>query len=120
MKIEDYELRGEVDVIITFSDNSIIESYLTSSVSKSKTFDEYRASDSAIKLEEKLVQNQESVLTRLYNEGLIAEVYHTYTNILDGAFVRTTYEQLDALCDLSDVERVTLSNISLKYSSSPI
>ena len=110
MKIEDYELKGDVDVVITFSENSIIETYLASSDQKNKTFDEYRASESAIKHEKMLIQNQDAVIARLFEEGLISEVYHTYTNILDGAFVRTTYEQLDALCDLNDVERVTLSD----------
>jgi len=109
MKVEDYELTGEVDVVLTFSENSIIENYLASSESKNKTFDEYRASDKAADIEKEIVKNQESIIDILWDKGLISEVYHTYTNLLDGAFVRTTYEQLEELCALASVQRVTLS-----------
>jgi len=110
MKIEDYELSGEVEVVLTFSDDSIIESYLSSSERSKKTFSEYRASAAALAVEKDIIKNQNAVLELLWDKELISEVYHTYTNILDGAFVRTTYEQLEAICALDSVQRVTISN----------
>ncbi len=112
-KVEDYQLRGEVGVILTFSEDSVINSFQTSSANKKMTLEEYRKSSAAKKLVSRLEKNQASVLASLESAGLISAVEHTYSNIMDGAFVRTTYEQLGAICDFEGVERVTISNTYL-------
>ncbi len=108
MKIEDYELTGEVGLIISFSDNSLVSAF--SNTSTGMTFEEYRSSSAATKLQEKLASNQSSVLDALLEKGLISEVKYNYYNILDGAFVTTTYEQVEAICDTEGVERVMISD----------
>jgi len=110
MKIEDYELSGPVEVVLTFSDNSVIDSYLDSGANAKQTFDEYRMTDEAKKLESSLEANQEEMLDLLEEKGLIDKVYNTYTNILDGAFVLTTYENLEEICGMKSIRRVTISN----------
>ena len=112
-KIEDYSLTGEVGVILTFSEDSVVNSYKRSSVYSKMSFDEYRESSAAKKLVSRLERNRGGVLSALESAGLISKVEHTYSNIMDGAFVRTTYEQLEAICDFEGVERVTLSNTYL-------
>ena len=111
-KIEDYELKGEVGVILTFSDNSLIDEYTKSSSDK-MTFSEYVESSGAKELKSKLQRNQDSVLEKLTKNGLIMKVEHTYDSILDGAFVRTTYEQIEALSKVDGIERIMISNTYL-------
>ena len=109
-KIEDYELKGEVSAIITFSENSLVSAYTGSSASKKMNFADFRKSTSGIKLKDKLAGNQASVLSSLEAEGLIKEVEYTYFNIMDGAAVKTTYENIDAITKHHGVERVMISN----------
>ena len=112
-KIEDYELSGEVGVIISFSDESLIGSFTGSSDSKKMTYKEYLVSDKAGAQRDRLAKNQSSVLSSLENEGLIDEVKYNYYNIMDGAYVRTSYENIEAICNHSGVERVIISNTYL-------
>ncbi len=109
MKIKDYQLSGEVGVILTFSDDDLITRYNDSYRSK-MTYEQFRTSAIAQRLEGEIKTNQERVLARLTEAGLVSEVRHTYVNILDGAYVRTTYEQIEKIIEIEGVERVTLSN----------
>ena len=111
-KIDDYELNGEVGAIISFSDNSLVKSFTDSAADK-MTFDEYRVTSDASKLKDRLAANQTSVLGSLANCGLISDVKHNYYNIMDGAYVRTTYENIEAICEHEGVERVIISNTYL-------
>lgn len=112
-KVEDYELKGDVQVIITFSDNSLISTYADSSLSRTMTFSEYRNSSSALKLKDRLAEHQSSVLSKLEDAGLINGVAYNYFNIMDGAAVETTYENLEAICSQEGVERIMISNTYL-------
>ena len=112
-KIEDYQLKGEVKAIITFSGNSLIDNYTNSSLAKKMTFADYRKSSTGVNYIEKLVSNQSSVLASLKESGLIDSVEYTYVNIMDGAAVSTTYENLEAITNHSGVERVMVSNTYL-------
>ena len=112
-KIEDLELRGAVGAIISFSDDSLITSYTSSKYASEMTFAEYRTSSSAEKVRAKLAENQSTVLSSLLSEGLITEVKYNYYNIVDGAYVRTSYENIEKICDFAGVERVTISNTYL-------
>ena len=109
-KIEDYELRGEVSAIITFSDDSLITKYTGSSESKRMSFSEYSATKSASKFKDSLASNQNKVLSLLSQAGLIDEVEYNYFNIVDGAAVKTTYENLEAISAQAGVERIIISN----------
>ncbi len=112
-KVEDYELRGEVKVIITFSEDSLLSAYSASAASKRLSFSEYRSSASAMQLKDKLASNQSGVLSSLKESGLISEVEYSYFNIMDGAAVTTTYEQLEAITKHEGVGRVMISNTYL-------
>ncbi|MBQ8381281.1 MAG: leucine-rich repeat protein [Clostridia bacterium] len=112
-RIDDSELKGEVGVIISFSDTSIIDEFSSSSASDYMTYEEYLGSSAAIKLKNKLASNQSGVLTALEEAGLIGETKYNYYNIMDGAYVRTTYENIEAICSFEGVERVMISNAYL-------
>ena len=107
-KIEDYELHGKVEVILTFSDDSLVSSF--SKDRQDMTYAEYRVSAKAAELKAKLEANQKKVLSRLEEAGLITEVKYNYFHVADGAYVSTTYEQLAAITKIEGVERVILSN----------
>ena len=111
-RIEDYELKGEVGVIITFSDNSLIEQY-KNSVSNKMTYSEYAKTSTAKKLAAKLADNQTKVLNSLADLGLLTKIEHTYDSILDGAFIRTTYENIAAIAKVDGVERIMISDTYL-------
>ena len=110
MKIEDQQLSGPVDVIVTFSDGSIVSSFASSKDSEKMSLKDFRFTSKAAKLEQQLLARQTKVLDKLYNEGIIDAVRYNYLNVMDGACVSTTYEKLDALCNAEGVERVMLSN----------
>ncbi len=109
-KIEDYHLTGEVKVIITFSENSLISAYTGSSDYSKMSFNEYQSSKNGLSVKNALESNQSSVLASLKEAGLVDEVEYTYLNIMDGAAVTTTYENLEAITQHSGVERVMISN----------
>ena len=109
-QVEDYELRGEVSVIITFSEDSLITKYTGSKESKRMSFSEYSATTSARKLKDKLASNQDKVLAALSEAGLIDEIEYNYFNIVDGAAVKTTFENLEAITKCDGVGRIIISN----------
>ena len=107
-KIEDQELKGPVGVILSFSDNSLVTAYNKSTTNKTLT--EYLDSYSANQLKAQLAENQEAVLDKLLAEGLITSVEYNYYNVMDGAYVSTTYEQIEALSKIEGVERIIVAN----------
>ena len=109
-KISDYELRGEVGAIISFSDRSLITEFTGSKYSKKMTFSEYRVSSAAEKLRTEFDNNRADILTELQDSGIITDVKYSFYNIIDGAYVRTSYENIEALCNFEGVERVIISN----------
>ena len=109
-KVEDYELRGEVSVIITFSEDSLITKYTDSSESRHMSFAEYSTTASASKFKNSLASNQNQMLSLLSQEGLIDEIEYNYFNIVDGAAVKTTYENLEAITKIEGVGRIIISN----------
>ncbi|MBQ8341620.1 MAG: leucine-rich repeat protein, partial [Clostridia bacterium] len=111
LKIEDYELSGPVSVILTFAEDSLIDSYESAAVKVS--YDSYRQSATAEKLLKELEASQKTVLDKLWKKGLITEVKYNYYHMLNGAYVSTTYEQIDEICDIEGVERVMISNTYL-------
>lgn len=112
-KVDDYELSGEVGVILTFTEQSLTESYVTSKLANTLQYSDYRVSSEAKSIVRRLERNQDKILNSLLNEGLISEVRHTYTNLLDGAFVTTTYDQIEALCAVDGINRIMISNTYL-------
>ena len=112
-RIEDNEMSGPVGLIITFSDDSIISTYTNSKYSKTMTYEAFRATKAAKELETKLRNNQNKVLEVLVDEALVDEVSYTYTHLMDGAFIYSTYENIEAISKIKGVERVMISNTYL-------
>ncbi len=108
--IDEYQLSGEVGAIISFSENSLIASFNASKAANRMTFEEYRVSSDAANVIATLSANRTGILSSLEKDGLISGVKFNYYNIMDGAYVYTTYENIEALCNYAGVERVIISN----------
>ncbi|MBE6633080.1 MAG: hypothetical protein E7620_01915 [Ruminococcaceae bacterium] len=109
-KVDELKLTGSVGVILSFSENSLINTYSSSSASKSMSYREFSGSAEARRLQLQLQDNQKKVLSMLQGKGLISEVKYTYSSIMDGAYVTTTFEQLDEIAEIPGVERITISD----------
>ena len=108
--IDEYELCGEVGAIISFSENSLISSFTSSGASDRMTFEQYRTSADGVALVEKLSSGRAGIIASLEADGLITGVKYNYNNIMDGVFVSTTYENVEAICNYAGVGRVIISN----------
>ena len=111
LKIEDYELTGEVGVILTFSDDSLIAEYENADTKGS--YAAFRNSATAQKLLEKLEVKHEAIIDKLWDNRLITDVKYNYYHMLNGAYVTTTYEQIDEICEIDGVDHVMISNTYL-------
>ena len=109
-KISDYELRGSVGLIITFSEDSLVSAYTRSGYSNVMPYDQFKDTDVAKNYAAELTANQNKILDQLMAEGLISEVRYNYVHIADGAFVKTTYDMIEKINAISGVERIMISN----------
>ena len=109
-KISDYELKGTVGLIITFSEDSLVSAYTRSGYQGVMTYEEFKNTSVAKNYADELTVNQNKVLDQLLAEGLINEVRYSYVHIADGAFVKTTYDMIEKINAVDGVERIMLSN----------
>ena len=107
-QVSDFELSGPVGVILTFSENALISAY--TSTNQKQTYQEFRQGAAAEQLRAEMAANQQKVLDKLVEQGLVSEVKYQYYQMLDGAYVKTTYEQLEKIMAVEGVERVMISN----------
>ena len=112
MKIDDYELSGSVGLIITFSDDSLLSVY-SSKYADEMTYDEFKTSSIAADLAEDLRDNRDRMIAKLQNAGLVFDVKHTYVHTIDGIYINSMYEDVEAICNVEGVERVMISNTYL-------
>lgn len=108
-RVDDYALTGAVSVILTFTDDSLVEEYNESYAGK-MSYEEFKLSDAAKEFEKKLEEAREPILSALVERELIGDVKHSYVHILDGVYVDTTYEDLEAICEIEGISRITVSN----------
>ena len=112
-KVSDYELRGNVGLIITFSDDSLVSAYTRSEYAKQMTYEQFKETAAAKGYANELTANQNKVLDQLMAEGLINEIRYNYVHIADGAFVKTTYDMIEKISAVEGVERIIISNTYL-------
>ena len=110
MRIDEYELSGPVNVIITFTDDSLIEYYNQSAEKNTMTYSEFSSTSAAKEWSDAVAARQDSIIDNLFAEGIITGVKHQYSTLLDGAFVSTTYELMDELSKAPGIERIVISN----------
>ena len=109
-KVSDYELKGSVGLIITFSDDSLVDAYTRSGYANVMTYEEFKDTKVANDYKDELVARQNGVLDRLVAQGLVNDVRYSYVHIADGVFVKTTYDMIDEITNVEGVQRVMISN----------
>jgi len=106
--VADYGLQGTVNAVITLSNGSMVSQYNDSNDGRSVA--DYMASAENRQLADRLVARQNALASKLQQQGLVSAVKYNYTTILDGIYVTTTYENLQAICNYDGVGRVMVSN----------
>lgn len=117
-KVDDYKLTGEVKVIITLSEGSIVEQY--NADNKGRQLKEFLESSEAKTTAERAISRQERLEAQLLKEGLISSAKYHYSSILDGFSATTTYENLSKLVNHDGVYRVIISNTYLPMASNAV
>ncbi len=110
-QIKDYKLSGPVNVIISFSDDSLVGRYNSSS--SSRTLQDYLASFDAQSRSLQMIDNQNKIASKLLSEGLISDVKYNYSFVMDGVYVSTDYSNIEAICNFEGVDKVIVSNTYL-------
>ncbi len=110
-QVKDYELSGPVNVIISFSEDSLVGRYNASN--SGLTLKDYLASSTAQELSEKMIERQNKVVQKLQQAGLISDVKYNYSFVMDGVYVSTDYSDIEAICNFDGVGAVTVSNTYL-------
>ncbi len=110
-QVNDYKLSGPVNVLISFSDDSLVGHYNESN--SRLTLKDYLASRSAQSLSDKMIKHQNKIVEKMKEKGLISDVKYNYSMVMDGVYVSTDYSNIEALCNFDGVRRVTVSNTYL-------
>ena len=120
-RIEDYNLTGSAEVILMFSDKSLVGEY-TEKYADKMTYAEFKVSDEAAAFELELQKGRDAALRELEDKGLVFDVKHTYSHVLDGAFVKTTYENMEEICAHTSVSGAMLSQtyLPMKAPNNPV
>ena len=120
-RIEEQRLTGSAEVVLMFSDKSLVSEY-TKKYADKMTYEEFKVSDEAIAFERELKANREATLRELEESGLVFEVKHTYSHVLDGAFVKTTYENVSEICENKGISGAMLSQtyLPMKAPNNPV
>ena len=120
-RIEDNNLTGSAEVILMFSDKSLVGEYSEKYADK-MTYDEFKNSDAAAAFEQELKAGREATLRELEEKGLVFEVKHTYSHVLDGAFVKTTYENMNQICENTGISGAMISQsyLPMKAPNNPV
>ena len=79
-KVTDYELQGTVGLIITFSDDSLVDAYSRSGYAGVTTYEKFKDSKVATDYKNEMIARQKTVLDRLVAAGLVNEVRYSYVH----------------------------------------
>lgn len=104
-----YKDSDSVVAIVSLSEDALIDTY-ANKANTQKTLAEYAGGSKANAQLRKISATQEEVLGELQRKGLIDSVDHTYSTIMNGFSVTTTYGELAEIEKISGVESVILSD----------
>ena len=107
IKNNGYKDSDEIDVIITMEDESLLDLYNQYGTRYSSVSEFYNSSLGSSK-NSTIIYKQNKLIDSLYSKGLIKEVNQTYTTILNGFSVRTTYGALSELENISNISNTII------------
>ncbi|MBO4940280.1 MAG: leucine-rich repeat protein [Clostridia bacterium] len=103
-----YQDDDPVVAIIGLEEDALIDTY--ANLTMQKTLAEYAGDSKGHAQLRKISATQEEVLGEMQRKGLIDGIEHTYSTIMNGFSVKTTYGNLEELEKISGVESVILSD----------
>ncbi len=107
IKNNGYKDSDEINVIITLEGESMIDLYNQIGTNYNSVSDFYNSSLGSSK-NSTIIYKQNKLIDSLYNKGLIKSVNQTYTTILNGFSVKTTYGALEELESLTNVKQTII------------
>ncbi len=108
-QIKNFDMNQEVNVIITFSDDSLVANFNAVNPNFENVSD-YAKSKAGLDFVKKLNNKQNGIKNHLLDQKLVKEIKFSYSTILDGIYATTTYANIEKITKLSGVERVMISN----------
>lgn len=108
-KIKNFDMNQEVNVIITFSDDSLVSKF-NATKTKFENVSEYAKSKEGLDYVRKLNNKQNGIKDHLLGSNLVKDIKYSYSTILDGVYATTTYAKLESITKLAGVERVMISD----------
>lgn len=94
--------------IITLPGDSLIDSYITTNALGSVS--DYVHSEEGRVAQEAILAEQRALIDELYAEGLISEVAYSYSTIMNGVAVHTTYGDFKKISQKNNVYQTILSD----------
>ncbi len=102
-----YKDSDEINVIVTMENSSMLELYKQMGTGYDSVSDFYNSSIGSIK-NQTILNDQNRLIEKLLKNDLISEVTQTYTTILNGFAVKTTYGKLEALGEFANVDNTII------------
>ena len=107
IKNDGYKDSDEISVIVTMSNSSMLELYKQMGSGYDSVSDFYNSNIGSIK-NQTIINDQNRLIEKLKSHNLISEVTQTYTTILNGFAVTTTYGKLEELSNFANVDNTII------------
>lgn len=107
VKNNGYQDSDEISVIITMDSSSMLDLYNEIGTSYDSVSDFYNSNVGSLK-NQTIINKQERLIEKLKDHDLISEVTQTYTTILNGFAVKTTYGKLSELENYANVKQAII------------
>ena len=105
-----YKDSDEIVVILTLKEDALIDTYNKKYNDTNMTLSQYASSDTGKLQAVRLERQQQALIEKLAKRGLIENVEHTYSTILNGIAVKAKYGKLTSIAQLSEVEDLIFSD----------
>ncbi|MBQ8323254.1 MAG: leucine-rich repeat protein [Clostridia bacterium] len=105
-----YQDSDPIVAVVTLPDDALIDTYINEYTGTAKTLSDYAKVAAGAAQAKRIASAQESLIGTLKSKGLIDSVERSYSTILNGFSVNTTYGDLQAIEKTAGVDAVILSD----------
>ena len=105
-----YKDSDEVIIMISLKEDSLIDVYNSAFANKVSSVSKFATTNSGIKQTDKINNEQEQAIVKLYDKGLITEVEHQYSTVINAIAVKTKYGNLEKIGKIYGEDSIILSD----------
>ena len=105
-----YKDSDEVIIMISLKEDSLIDVYNSAFANKVSSVSKFATTNSGIKQTDKINNEQEQAIEKLYDKGLITEVEHQYSTVINAIAVKTKYGNLEKIGKIYGEDSIILSD----------